>query len=44
MEYLHETINEYELNDNILLNHKVDSANWNSKKSQWELKLMLIMI
>ena len=39
MEYLHETINEYKLNDNILLNHKVDSANWNSKKSQWELKI-----
>ncbi|MDC2972751.1 NAD(P)/FAD-dependent oxidoreductase [Gammaproteobacteria bacterium] len=39
MEYLHETINEYRLNDNILLNHKVDSANWNSKKSQWELKI-----
>ena len=39
MEYLHETINEYKLNDNILLNHKVDSANWNSNKSQWELKI-----
>ena len=39
MEYLHETINEYKLNDNILLNNKVDSANWNSKKSQWELKI-----
>ena len=39
MEYIHETINEYKLNDNILLNHKVDSANWNSKKSQWELKI-----
>ena len=39
MEYLHETINEFKLNDNILLNHKVDSANWNSKKSQWELKI-----
>ena len=39
MEYLHETVNENRLNDNILLNHKVDSANWNSKKSQWELKI-----
>ena len=39
MEYLHETISEYKLNDNILLNHKVDSANWNSKKSLWELKI-----
>ena len=39
MEYLHETVNENRLNDNILLNHKVDSANWNSKKSRWELKI-----
>ena len=39
MEYLHETVNENRLNDNILLNHIVDSANWNSKKSQWELKI-----
>ena len=39
MEYLHETINEYELNNNILLDHKVDSANWNSKKLLWELKI-----
>ena len=38
MEYLHETINEYELNNNILLDHKVDSANWNSEKLLWELK------
>ena len=39
MEYLHETINEYELNNNILLDHKVDSANWNSEKLLWELKI-----
>ena len=39
MEYLHETVNEYKLNDNILLNHKVDSANWNSEKSLWEFKI-----
>ena len=39
MEYLHETVNENKLNDNILLNHIVDSANWNSKKSLWELKV-----
>ena len=39
MEYLHETINEYELKNNILLDHKVDSANWNSEKSLWELKI-----
>ena len=39
MEYLHETINDYELNNNILLDHKVDSANWNSEKLLWELKI-----
>ena len=39
MEYLHETVNENRLNDNILLNHIVDSANWNSNKSLWELKV-----
>ena len=39
MEYLHETIDEYRLKDNILLNHKVTSANWNSEKSLWELKI-----
>ena len=37
MEYLHETIDEYKLKENILLNHKVTSANWNSEKSLWEL-------
>ena len=39
MEYLHETIDEYKLKENILLNHKVSSANWNSEKSLWELKI-----
>ena len=39
MEYLHETIEEYELKNDILLNHKVSSANWNSEKSIWELKI-----
>ena len=39
MEYLHETIDEYRLKDNILLNHKVSSANCNSEKSLWELKI-----
>ena len=39
MEYLNETIDEYKLKENILLNHKVSSANWNSEKSLWELKI-----
>ena len=40
MEYLHETVDEYNLKENILLNHKVSSANWNSKKSLWELRIV----
>ena len=39
MEYLHETIDEYKLKENILLNHRVASANWNSEKSLWELMI-----
>ena len=37
LEYLNETVDENNLRENILLNHKVKSANWNSKKSLWEL-------
>ena len=39
MEYLHETIDEYRLKDNISLNHKVTKANWCSKNSIWQLKI-----
>ena len=39
MEYLHETVDEYELKDDILLNHQVDSANWNPERSLWELEI-----
>ena len=39
MEYLHETVNENELDENILLSHKVTSANWNSENSIWELEV-----
>ena len=39
MEYLYETIDEYKLKDNILLNRKVSSANWNSENSLWELEI-----
>ena len=35
LNYLYETIDEYELSKNILLNHKVNSANWNSNDSIW---------
>ena len=37
LEYLNETVDENNLRENILLNHKVKSANWNTKKSLWEL-------
>ena len=40
MEYLKETVDEYNLKENILLNHKVSSANWNSEKSLWELEIV----
>ena len=37
LEYLNETVDENNLRENILLNHKVKSANWNTDKSLWEL-------
>ena len=37
LEYLNEAVDENNLRENILLNHKVKSANWNSDKSLWEL-------
>ena len=39
LEYLNETIDENQLRDYILLNHKVNHANWNSKDSIWELEV-----
>ena len=39
LEYLNETIDENDLRNNILLNHNVNSANWNSDKSIWELEI-----
>ena len=39
LEYLNETVDENNLKKNILLNHKVKSANWNSDKSLWELAI-----
>ena len=39
LEYLNETIDENSLRDDILLNHRVNSANWNSDKSVWELEI-----
>ena len=39
LEYLNETIDEYGLRNDILLNHKIKSANWNSDQSIWELTI-----
>ena len=39
LEYLNETVDENNLKKNILLNHKVKSANWNSDKSLWKLEI-----
>ena len=39
LEYLKETIDENDLMKDILLEHKVNSANWNKEKSIWELKI-----
>ena len=39
LEYLNETVDENNLKKDILLNHKVKSANWNSDKSLWELAI-----
>ena len=39
LEYIKETIDENNLMQNIHLKNKVSSANWNSKKSIWELEV-----
>jgi cation diffusion facilitator CzcD-associated flavoprotein CzcO len=39
LEYLNETVDENNLKKDILLNHKVKSANWSSNKSLWELEI-----
>lgn len=40
LEYLNETVDQYDLRKKILFNHKVISSNWISKKSIWELTIM----
>ena len=39
LEYIKETIDENDLMNNIHLKNKVSSANWNTKKSIWELEV-----
>ena len=40
LEYLNETVDQYDLRKKILFNQKVISSNWISKKSIWELMVM----
>lgn len=40
LEYLNETVDQYDLRKKILFNQKVISSNWVSKKSIWELTVM----
>jgi monooxygenase len=40
LEYLNETVDQYDLRKKILFNQKVISSNWISKKSIWELTVM----
>jgi len=39
LEYIKETIEENDLRKDILVNHKVNSSNWNSHKNVWELEI-----
>ena len=40
LEYLNETVDEYNLREKISFNQKVISSNWSSDKSLWELKVL----
>jgi len=39
LNYLNETVDEYDLQDKILFNHKVVDANWSSKEALWTVSL-----
>ena len=40
LEYLNETVDEYDLRKKIHFNQKVVASNWVSKKSMWELTIL----
>ena len=40
LEYLNETVDEYDLRKKIIFNQKVVASNWISEKSIWELKVI----
>ncbi len=39
LKYLNETVDDYNLREKIIFNHKVKSANWISAESKWELEV-----
>ena len=39
MDYLHETVDNFKLNSKILLQHRVESADFDSTECRWHLKL-----
>ena len=39
MDYLEETIEEYDLDEKIKYNHHVESANWNESEGLWEVNV-----
>ena len=39
LEYLHETVNEYDLDDKIRFNRKVVDASWSSEQALWTVSL-----
>ncbi|MEO0895283.1 MAG: NAD(P)/FAD-dependent oxidoreductase [Bacteroidota bacterium] len=38
MEYLHETVQEYKIEEHIQFQHFITKANWSSKNNQWTLR------
>ena len=40
MNYLNETVDEFNIRENILFNHKILSANWITDKSHWSLEII----
>ena len=40
MDYLKETIDEYNLDEKIKYSHHVESANWDESECLWEVKVL----
>ena len=39
LQYIHETVEEYQLNEHIQFNHRVDAADWDSRQSLWRVTI-----